>query len=71
MSIHRIKNRLPSIKTKNILPNGYWFLNANGDEVTVLATKEGWCMVKELGKKKPYVLSKEFIMAIKNESDEQ
>ncbi len=49
------------------LPNGYWFSNEHGTTVTVMATRGEWCMVKEEYKKKPYVLPKEFVLAIRNE----
>lgn len=52
------------------LPNGYWFTNEHGSEVTVMATKGDWCMVSEEGKKKPYVLPKEFVLAIRNEGND-
>lgn len=51
------------------LPNGYWFTNEHGSEITVMATKDNWCMVSKEGKKKPYVLPKEFVMAIRNEGN--
>lgn len=47
------------------LPPDYHFSNEHGKEVTVLTIKGEWCMVSEEGKKTPYVLPLEFIMAIK------
>lgn len=62
----RLEFKLP---VSGRLPVGYCYENEHGIEVTVIAIANGWCMVTELFKKKPYVVEEEFILAIKTESD--
>lgn len=66
MGNQKSKSKKPRASKQVISPNGYWFANEKGNVVTVMATKGDWCMVREGGKKKPYVLPKEFVLAIRD-----
>lgn len=52
------------------LPDGYSFKNEHGNVVTVIYQFEEWCMVNEEGKRRPFLLRKSFILAIKNEGSD-
>lgn len=47
---------------------GYTYENEHGEETTVLAVADEWCMVKGVWKNKPYVIEKELVVAILNET---
>ena len=64
-----VKNNLAQADVSGSLATGYCFNNEFGHEVTVIAIADGWCMVKEFGKNKPYVLEEQYILGIKKESD--
>jgi hypothetical protein len=43
------------------LGSGDWYLNEQGNKITVLSVADGWCMVRE-GDKKPFVVPEEFVL---------
>ena len=49
---------------------GYWFLDENQQEVTVVHIWDKWCIVENECEEEPYILPLEYVRQIKKDSDD-
>lgn len=52
----------------NALPDGYWFYDEYGVDVTVIGIIDKWCIVEDIEHKEPYILTLEYVFSIYEES---
>jgi hypothetical protein len=62
MNRENSSERAEQILAKTKVHKKDFFTNEHGNTVTVLSVSGNWCMCQE-GKKKPFVLSIEFVLA--------
>ncbi len=58
------------METTKISLDGYKFLNEYQDETTVLHVFKEWCIVEDDYNDEPYLLSLEYVLTIKKDSEE-